>query len=74
MLQEPLLSERERQVFDRLPKDSRGMIFGPMDPVMATPAALFATVAAGILVAAAEPLSRHAGPGSKVSTRSYYLR
>lgn len=52
VLQKPSLSAREQQVLDHVPVDSRGMIFGPMDPVMATPAAVFATVTAGIIVAA----------------------
>jgi hypothetical protein len=51
VVHEPPLSPREQEVINSLPEESRGMIFGPADPIAATPAALVATVAVGVLVA-----------------------
>lgn len=52
VVHEPDITDRERAVLQNLPEEARGMVFGPADAVAATPAALVATVTAGILVAA----------------------
>ncbi|KAB2489626.1 hypothetical protein [Priestia endophytica] len=51
VVHEPAITARERAVLRNLPEESRGMVFGPADPMAATPAALVATVTAGVLVA-----------------------
>jgi hypothetical protein len=62
VIHQPQLSDRERQVLEQLPEFSQEMKFGHAgDEVMATPAALVATVTAGLIVAGVGTALGHCG-------------
>ncbi|MDP9742298.1 UNVERIFIED_ORG: hypothetical protein QFZ59_004128 [Bacillus sp. B2I3] len=53
VVHEPAITAREREVLRNLPEEARGMVFGPMDPQVGTPAAAAATITVALIVAAA---------------------